>query len=85
MLTKYGEIDIVAFDPVHQELVFCEVKTRSQSNFGHPSEAVNWKKKRAWHKTACLYLQYHPTTSDIRFDIITISPKEIFHYENVTF
>ena len=36
---KIGEIDIVANEG--DELVFVEVKTRSQKLFGDPSEAVN--------------------------------------------
>ena len=41
---KQGEIDIIAFSDL-KELIFIEVKTRSNLNFGVPSEAVNKYKK----------------------------------------
>ena len=39
-----GEIDIIAKNK--NELVFIEVKTRSNTNFGTPSEAVDYKKQK---------------------------------------
>ena len=51
---KHGEIDIIAQD--NQEIVFIEVKTRSSTNFGKPSEAVNKIKLMHMYKTAKYYL-----------------------------
>lgn len=78
------EVDIIAFDPTHQELVFCEVKTRTASNFGHPSQAINWKKHRSLLKVADKYCQHHPEFQDFRFDVITVSPERIEHFINIT-
>ena len=39
---KTGEIDIIA--KVDNELVFIEVKSRSNTRYGYPAEAVNYKK-----------------------------------------
>ena len=39
-----GELDVVARDG--QALVFCEVKTRTGTGFGHPAEAVTASKRR---------------------------------------
>ena len=40
--TKIGELDIVAKEG--GQIVFVEVKTRSNNNFGSPSEAITKKK-----------------------------------------
>lgn len=37
---KLGKIDIIAYDLKNKELVFFEVKTRSNFKYGRPSEAV---------------------------------------------
>ena len=42
--SRFAEIDIVAKDK--DTIVFTEVKTRCGTNFGHPFEAVNHKKRR---------------------------------------
>ena len=38
---RQGEIDVIAFDIKSGEVVFFEVKTRTNFNYGFPSEAVN--------------------------------------------
>ena len=43
---KHGEIDIISKDLIKNELVFIEVKTRSSLNYGTPSEAITYSKKR---------------------------------------
>ena len=45
-LCRQGEIDIVAKDSKKKELVFIEVKTRSNFKYGNPAEAVNKSKQR---------------------------------------
>ena len=47
---KQGEIDIIAQD--NQEIVFIEVKTRTNTNYGKPSEAINKVKLRHMCKVA---------------------------------
>lgn len=39
-----GEIDIVAYDKIKNELVFFEVKTRTSKEYGVPSDAVTKNK-----------------------------------------
>ena len=41
---KIGEVDLIVL--INGELVFVEVKSRSNINYGYPSEAVNYKKKQ---------------------------------------
>lgn len=68
-----GEIDIIAFDNINKEIVFIEVKTRSNFNYGLPCEAVNYKKKMHIVKTIKYYLNYRNIKiSYIRVDVIEI-------------
>ena len=41
---RFGEIDIIAIDKKENELVFIEVKTRTNLLYGIPIEAVNYNK-----------------------------------------
>lgn len=67
----YGEVDIIARQgPV---LCFIEVKTRSDSAFGPPEEALTRAKIRKLSQTALEYirkkkLEGHP----VRFDVVTV-------------
>lgn len=81
---KNQEIDIVAFDRDHQELVFIEVKTRATPDHGHPSQAVNHKKIRNLEMIAQFYLETKKLDHDFRFDILAIQPHQIEHYTNIT-
>lgn len=78
------EIDLIAFDSSVNELVFFEIKSRSQSFSGHPSAAITREKIRHMQKVAVMYCQNHHWNGDFRFDVITVLPGEIEHFENVT-
>lgn len=68
---RQGEIDIIAKD--RKEIVFFEVKTRTNINFGKPAEAVNELKQKHMYKSAKYFL-YKTKALDnfIRFDVIEI-------------
>lgn len=68
---RQGEIDIIAKDK--EEVVFIEVKTRSNINFGKPSEAVNYIKQKHIYKSAQYFL-YKTNSLDMltRFDVIEV-------------
>ena len=69
--SNFGEIDIVAID--NEELVFVEVKTRTQKLFGQPADAVNVNKKHHIYKTAEYFLLINGLENAyIRFDVIEI-------------
>lgn len=83
MLAQY-ELDIVVFDPIQQEIVFVEVKTRSSDTFGHPSLGVDQRKVSALQRAAIRYLEKKRFAWDFRFDVVTVLPGKIEHFENVT-
>ena len=78
-----AEIDIIARkDDV---LVFVEVKTRTNDDFGYPEEFVNRRKQRMILNAADSYILKSGWQEDIRFDIIAITmvnPPELFHIED---
>ncbi len=80
--SPYGEIDIVYKD--REYLVFCEVKTRKNTDYGTGSMAVNYAKINKITQTALHYImQHHIQDTDIRFDIIEIyEDNKILHIDN---
>ncbi|MEG0302035.1 MAG: YraN family protein [Gordonibacter sp.] len=66
-----GEADIIARDG--EALVFVEVKTRSSTDKGLPSEAVDAKKRRRYERIAALFLQdYEVVDVPVRFDVVSL-------------
>jgi putative endonuclease len=66
-----GEVDIIAKD--HHTLVFVEVKTRSNRNYGPPAEAVDARKQRQLSKVALTYLKQKKLIDiPARFDVVAI-------------
>ena len=51
---RQGEIDIIARST--EELVFVEVKTRTNLSYGSPAEAVDFTKQKHMEKVAKYYL-----------------------------
>lgn len=81
--TKIGEIDLIA--KLNGELVFVEVKSRSNINYGYPSESVDYKKKRKITNVAKYYILDNSLENlSIRFDVIEIylNEKKINHIAN---
>lgn len=69
--TRYGEIDIIAKD--NEEYVFIEVKTRTTSKFGNPSEAVDINKRKHIENASKVYIYQNRLENKlIRFDIIEV-------------
>ena len=70
-----GEIDIVAAEvgDAGLALVFCEVKCRSGLGFGHPLEAITFRKMRRLRQLAALWMrEHHVKASTIRLDAIGV-------------
>lgn len=63
------ELDIVAVKD--GMLIVAEVKTRSNTDFIEPQDAVNWQKVRHIVVAADAYLKHFGIDAPVRFDIIT--------------
>lgn len=78
---RFGEIDLIAL--WEDGIVFVEVKTRRNRNYGRPGESVGWKKQQHLKKIALFYLSSrHKLDQESRFDVIEVEPGEITHIEN---
>ncbi|MCS4489088.1 YraN family protein [Corynebacterium sp. ES2794-CONJ1] len=69
-----GEIDIIAYDPLHRIRVVVEVKTRSSYTYG-AAEAVDQKKLRRMRATAILWAKTR-IFLPMRFDVITVVTRD---------
>lgn len=65
------EIDLVA--RLDEVVAFVEVKTRAGTGFGHPLEAITWKKRREIHQVASAWIDRFGRVGDIyRFDAVAV-------------
>jgi len=64
------EIDIIAIDG--EDIVFVEVKTRQDDEYGTPEMAVNRQKRAHIYAAASAYYYEHKVGLDVRFDVIAI-------------
>ena len=70
--SRPGELDLVALDG--QTIVFVEVKTRRQSEAGHPAEAVTPDKQRRLTRLAVTWLKRHRLLEQpARFDVVAVT------------
>jgi putative endonuclease len=67
----HRDIDLV----VEREgtIAFVEVKARRGDRFGHPVEAVNWRKQKELAKSAQVWIDRHGRAEDAyRFDVVGV-------------
>ena len=65
------EIDLVARRG--EVVAFVEVKTRSGLGYGHPLEAITWRKRREIHQVASAWIARHGHPGELyRFDAIAV-------------
>lgn len=82
-----GEIDLVLRDG--DVLVFCEVKTRSGSAYGHPLEAVGPEKAARLRRLAGRWLHEHQVHArGVRVDVVGVllhrsGAPEVTHVQGV--
>lgn len=70
---RHGEIDIVAMDG--DALVFVEVKTRTDAEYGLPAEAVDRRKQRRLVRLAETFLTtWTGAYASCRFDVVSVQP-----------
>ena len=79
---KIGEVDLIAL--YGDLLVFIEVKTRSSTQYGNPSDAVDYNKQRKYVLLCESYLLLHKEYKNkcVRFDVVEVLNGEINHIEN---
>ena len=85
--TKIGEIDIIAQD-ITKKIVFIEVKTRQNLNYGYPIEAINKQKLMHIYRTATLYILLNNLEKEnIRFDAVEVyianKKAKVRHIKNI--
>jgi putative endonuclease len=71
--SRYGEIDLIMMD--RQNLVFVEVRYRSNNIFGGAAQSIDQRKQQRLRRTAEKFLQQnHSMAFDgCRFDVIAVS------------
>ena len=87
MRGRFGELDLVALDG--EVIVFVEVKTRSTTSAGHPTEAITTAKQRKITQSGLAYLKRRRWLERrARFDVIAVlwsdihSEPAVQHYVN---
>ncbi len=82
--SPFGELDLIAKEG--ETLVFCEVKYRADTGYGHPVEAVSFGKLAKMRKTAQYFCLKYAVSEECpkRFDVVSILGEEIKLYRNVT-
>lgn len=73
--TRYGEIDLIARNG--DEVLFVEVKTRTSAAYGHPEQAVDWRKVRHLARAIGEYLHEKRLSVYWRLDVISIEIDKI--------
>lgn len=83
--SKAAEIDLIVEKA--DTIIFVEVKTRNNLNFGHPFEAITKTKMQNIKKAVHAYLTLNPNLKfkNIRIDGIAIigNPQKIEHLKNI--
>jgi len=68
---REGELDLVLSD--RGRVVFCEVKTRSSTEYGTPAESVTEEKTARVHRAAMRWLRaHHVGWCRVRYDVVTV-------------
>jgi putative endonuclease len=68
---RRGEADVVAEEG--EDLVFVEVKTRAQFDYGLPQDAVRWTKQQRLGRAALHYCdRYRVEDRPVRFDVVEV-------------
>ena len=82
-----GEIDLLMEDKIKKEIVFVEVRTRTNSEFGSPEESISSSKQHVLKRSIAMHMQNYPWNTNYRLDLVAImlqngTPK-ITHYKGI--
>lgn len=81
---QQGEIDIIAKDVIKKELVFIEVKTRSNFKYGNPRDAVNRQKQRHMVQAIRYYIYKKQIKNiPIRMDVVEVYIKQSYKITHI--
>jgi putative endonuclease len=86
---RYGELDVIAVDPITDTVVFVEVKTRTGDGFGGLAQAVTAQKVRRLRRLAAIWLAAQDRRwAAVRIDVIGVRigrrrTPEITHLQGV--
>jgi putative endonuclease len=70
---RYGELDVIAVDPITNTVVFVEVKTRTGDGFGGLAQAVTAQKARRLRRLAAIWLASQDERwTAVRIDVIGV-------------
>jgi len=82
-----GDLDIIALDD--RTVVFVEVRTRTDTLHGHPSETIDSRKQRRIATLANAYIRRHRLEDcRVRIDVVTVTlagpdgQPEVEHFQN---
>lgn len=82
-----GDLDLIALDD--RTVVFVEVRTRSDTQHGHPVETIDRRKQRRIATLANAYIRRHRLEDcRVRIDVVTVvfhgaaQPPEVEHYRD---
>ena len=84
---KYGEIDLIAKEG--SELVFIEVRSKTENDFGMPEETVKGKKKKKLKQNALAYTTFNNYDGFYRIDLVCVvftkngEIKRLTHHKNI--
>jgi len=79
---RLGEIDLIAKDK--NRIIFFEVKTRTNLNFGNPEESVNNFKILKLKKLAIIFaVSENMGDLDMQFDVISINLSGTYFLDNI--
>ena len=79
---RFGEIDLIAKDK--EKLIFFEVKTRTNLNFGYPEESINNLKVLKLKKLAIFFtVSENMGDPDMQFDVISINLSGNSFFDNI--
>lgn len=68
---RWGEIDLIA--EKNEVLIFVEVKYRVGSSNAHPSESINYYKKKSLQRSINIFLSKNYVTKPWRMDVLCVS------------
>lgn len=70
---RYGELDLIAVDPVADTVIFVEVKTRTGDGFGGLAQAVTAQKARRLRRLAGIWLAAQSQRwAAVRIDVVGV-------------